>query len=64
MSNNNDNADGKDVDEYAAPPKHESKRILVANLCLLPDQEYEDLKPVSVQNVSPLLSEVACNYLL
>ena len=35
MSNNNDNAQGKDVDEYAAPPKHESKRILVANLCLL-----------------------------
>ena len=41
MSNNNDNADGKDVDvgkdvdEYDAPPKHESKRILVANLCLL-----------------------------
>ena len=41
MSNNNDNADGKDVDvgkgvdEYDAPLKHESKRILVANLCLL-----------------------------
>ena len=41
MSNDNDNADGnhvdvgKDVDEYDAPPKHESKRILVANLCLL-----------------------------
>ena len=41
MSNNNDNADGKDVDvgkggdEYDAPPKHESKRILVFNLCLL-----------------------------
>ena len=33
MSNNNDNADGEDVDagkgvdEYDAPPKHESKRI-------------------------------------
>ena len=41
MSNNNDNADGnyvdagKDVDEYDAPLKHESMRILVANLCLL-----------------------------
>ena len=47
MSNNNDNADGnyvvagnyvdvgKDVEEYDAPLKHESMRILVANLCLL-----------------------------
>ena len=40
-SNNNDNADGnyldagKDVEEYDASLKHESKRILVANLCLL-----------------------------
>ena len=37
----NDNADGnyvvvgKDVEEYDAPLKHESKKILVANLCLL-----------------------------
>ena len=40
-SNNDDNADGnyldagKDVEEYDAPLKHESMRILVANLCLL-----------------------------
>ena len=37
---------------------------LVADLRLLPNQEYEDLKPVSVQNISPLLSEVVCVQLL